>query len=481
MYYRTHHLDSDPLPFTRSTRVLLGLVAAGFFMQTLDSTIVNTALPAMAHSLHESPLRMQSVVIAYSLTLALLIPASGWLADRFGTRSTYVTALLLFVLGSALCAAAPTLSLLVAARVLQGIGGAMLLPVGRLAVLRSVPRPQYLQAMSVVTIPGLVGPLIGPTLGGWLSEYSSWHWIFLINIPIGLLGATATFRFMPQSRPAGLERFDVGGFAMIAVAMVSISLALDGVSELHFQLSVVMLLFVVGLAALSAYWLHAAQWARPLFAPALFRIPTFGIGLLGNLFARIGSGSVPFLLPLTLQVGLGETPAQSGMTMIPTALAAIASKRVITRVIMRVGYRNMLMSNTILVGLAIASFSFIGPAQPLWLRLTQLACFGAVNSLQFTAMNTLTLKDLGVLGASSGNSLLSMVQMVSMSFGVATASALLATFTGALHRPAGQLLPAFHATFLCVGLITMAAAWIFSQLSPEVKAQGERQQLVDVG
>ncbi len=296
------------MPFARSTLVLIWLVAAGFFMQALDSTIVNTALPSMARSLHESPLRMQSVIIGYSLTLALLIPASGWLADRFGTRSAYLAALLLFVLGSALCAAAPTLGVLVAARVLQGTGGAMLLPVGRLAVLRTVPRTQFLQAISMVTIPGLVGPLVGPTLGGWLSEYSSWHWIFLINIPIGLLGALATLKFMPQSRPVGVERFDFSGFAMIAVAMVTISLALDGVSELHFQLAAVMLLFVFGLAALSAYWLHAAQHAQPLFSPALFRIPTFSIGLLGNLFARIGVGSMPFLLPLMLQVGLASRP-----------------------------------------------------------------------------------------------------------------------------------------------------------------------------
>jgi EmrB/QacA subfamily drug resistance transporter len=450
-------------------------------MQTLDSTIVNTALPAMAHSLHESPLRMQSVVIAYSLTLALLIPASGWLADRFGTRSTYVTALLLFVLGSALCAAAPTLSLLVAARVLQGIGGAMLLPVGRLAVLRSVPRPQYLQAMSVVTIPGLVGPLIGPTLGGWLSEYSSWHWIFLINIPIGLLGATATFRFMPQSRPAGLERFDVGGFAMIAVAMVSISLALDGVSELHFQLSVVMLLFVVGLAALSAYWLHAAQWARPLFAPALFRIPTFGIGLLGNLFARIGAGSVPFLLPLMLQVGLGYTPAHAGVMLIPTAAAGIIVRWFVVPLVAAWGYRRVLVVNTALLGVCIVGLGLISAGQPPWVRIVQLALFGAINSVQFTVMNTLTLKDLTPALASSGNSLLSTVQMSSMSFGVAGAAALLTSFTQLLEatRPE-SLLRGFHATFLTVGLITTASAWIFGQLSGEVRGRGETEESVVV-
>jgi EmrB/QacA subfamily drug resistance transporter len=461
--------------------VLIWLVAAGFFMQALDSTIVNTALPSMARSLHESPLRMQSVIIGYSLTLALLIPASGWLADRFGTRSTYLAALLLFVLGSAMCAAAPTLSVLVAARVLQGIGGAMLLPVGRLAVLRSVPRALFLQALSMVTIPGLVGPLLGPTLGGWLSEYSSWHWIFLINIPIGLVGAIATLRYMPQSRPAGLEPFDFGGFAMIATAMVTISLALDGVSELHFQLGAVMLLFVFGLAALSAYWLHASQHAQPLFSPALFRIPTFSIGLLGNLFARIGVGSVPFLLPLMLQVGLGYTPAQAGMMLIPTGIAAIIGKWLVAPLIARRGYRRVLIANTALLGACIVSFDLISAGLPLWVRIVLLTVFGAINSVQFTVMNTLTLKDLTPELASSGNSLLSMVQMGAMSFGVAGAAAMLTSFTQLLEaaRP-DSVLRGFHATFLTVGLITTASAWIFGQLSGEVRSQGEREETVDV-
>jgi EmrB/QacA subfamily drug resistance transporter len=461
--------------------VLIWLVAAGFFMQALDSTIVNTALPSMARSLHESPLRMQSVIIGYSLTLALLIPASGWLADRFGTRSTYLAALLLFVLGSAMCAAAPSLSMLVAARVLQGIGGAMLLPVGRLAVLRSVPRALFLQALSMVTIPGLIGPLLGPTLGGWLSEYSSWHWIFLINIPIGLLGAIATLKFMPQSRPAGLEPFDFGGFAMIAAAMVTISLALDGVSELHFQLGAVMLLFVFGLAALSAYWLHASQHAQPLFSPALFRIPTFSIGLLGNLFARIGVGSVPFLLPLMLQVGLGYTPAQAGMMLVPTGIAAIIGKWLVAPLIARRGYRRVLIANTALLGLCIVSFDLIAVGQPLWIRIVLLTVFGAINSVQFSVMNTLTLKDLTPELASSGNSLLSMVQMGAMSFGVAAAAALLTSFTQLLEATrADTVLRGFHATFLTVGLITTASAWIFSQLSGEVRSQGEREDIVDV-
>lgn len=476
---RARHLGSQ---LKRSEQVLLWLVASGFFMQTLDSTIVNTALPAMARSLHESPLRMQSVIIAYSLTMAILIPASGWLADRFGTRTAFCSAIVLFVIGSALCAASSSLRELAAARVLQGAGGSMLLPVGRLSVLRNVPRERFLQAMSMVTIPGLVGPLIGPTIGGWLSQYSSWHWIFLINIPVGTVGALMALKFMPQSHGPRIAGFDLTGYLMIATAMASISLALDGLSELKLRLATIMIMLIFGLAALCAYWLHASQRPRPLFSPNLFAVSTFSIGLLGNLFARIGSGSVPFILPLMLQVGLGYSPAQAGMMMIPTAAAAMLTKRQVTPLITRHGYRAVLIINTGLVGLAIASFALFSSSEPLWLRIIQLAMFGAVNSLQFTAMNTLTLKDLDSERASSGNSLLSMVQMIAMSFGVATAAALLATFTQVLDsNKSVHVLSAFHATFLCVGVITTVSAWIFTQLSSDVRNDGRPEHVVDVG
>jgi EmrB/QacA subfamily drug resistance transporter len=453
----------------RTRKVMLWVVAVGFFMQTLDSTIVNTALPAMAVSLGESPLRMHSVIIAYSLTMAVVIPASGWLADRFGTRNVFQTAIVLFVLGSILCAMSTTLTMLIGSRIVQGVGGAMLLPVGRLAVLRTFPREQYLQALSFVAIPGMVGPLIGPTLGGWLTQSLSWNWIFLINIPVGLAGGLATLRFMPNATLAGLSRFDLSGYVLLATAMVTLSFALDGLAELGFEHAVVLMLLIASLAALTAYCLHATRHKAPLFSLDLFRIHTFSVGLLGNLFARIGNSAMPFLIPLTLQVGLGYDPLDAGLMMLPVTAAGMVTKRVATRLIEKHGYRKVLVANTFVVGLVMASFSLIAPHVPLWALLPQLALFGAVNSIQFTAMNTVTLKDLGGLGASSGNSLLSMVQMLSMSLAVTSAGALLATFNRTLseHGHEGAM-PAFHATFVCVGLITSASAWIFMQLSPDV-------------
>ncbi|MFL9897255.1 multidrug transporter subunit MdtD [Paraburkholderia fungorum] len=464
-----------PTPSARSLTVMLWLVATGFFMQTLDSTIVNTALPAMATSLGELPLRMQSVVIAYSLTMAVMIPVSGWLADKLGTRRVFFSAILVFGVGSLLCANAHTLNQLVIYRIMQGVGGAMLLPVGRLAVLRTFPAERYLSALSFVAIPGLIGPLIGPTLGGWLVKVASWHWIFLINVPVGIAGCIATFIFMPDSRNEHTGKFDLKGYLLLIVGMVTISFALDGRTEFGIQHATVLVLLILSLASFVAYGLHAVREPAPIFPLDLFKIHTFSVGLLGNLFARIGSGAMPYLIPLLLQVSLGYSAFEAGMMMLPVAAAGMVAKRVVTTLIVKYSYRRVLIINTVLVGLTMASFALTSAGQPLWLRLVQLAFFGGVNSMQFTAMNTLTLKDLGTGGASSGNSLFSLVQMLSMSLGVTVAGALLATFTGLLPRvTAANSLPAFHATFLCVGIITAGTSWIFAQLSPDIRTLGTK-------
>lgn len=453
-----------------SKNILLWLVAVGFFMETLDATIVNTALPSMAKSLGESPLLMQSVIIAYSLTIAVVIPASGWIADRFGTKRVFFSAILMFSIGSLCCAFSQTLPQLVVSRVIQGMGGAMMMPVGRLAVLRAFPANEFLRAISFVTIPALIGPLIGPTLGGWLVEFASWHWIFLINLPVGILGCIFTYTHMPDIRGEP-RKFDIPGFVMLSISMVFISFALDGLSELGFPHATVLVLLIFGLASLSSYWLHASRTKEPLFSLQLFKSQTYSIGLMGNLFARIGSSSMPFLIPLLLQVSLKYSPFEAGMTMIPVALAGIFAKRLATPLIVKMGYKNVLVGNTILVGLAMASFALFNPHHPTWLRIIQLLFFGTVNSIQFTAMNTLTLKDLGAKYASSGNSLFSMIQMLAMSFAVAAAGALLSTFAkkfGA-YEDGVFAIQAFRWTFVCMGVITCSSAWIFWQLPSDLK------------
>ncbi|HSC85982.1 MAG TPA: multidrug transporter subunit MdtD [Polyangiaceae bacterium] len=463
----------------KQMRTLPWLVAVGFFMQTLDSTILNTALPSMARALGESPLRMQSVVVAYMLTVALLIPASGYLSDRFGTKRVFLAAIALFSLGSLACAASGSLIALVASRILQGMGGALLLPVGRLTILKAVPKSELLRVLSFVTIPGLIGPLVGPALGGFLVERLSWHWVFFINLPVGAVGMVATWLYMPDiSEPS--PSFDLPGFVLFGLGMVAVSFSLQGLGEHALSVAGSLLLLAFGLAAMAAYWIHAAHQERPLFSKKLFGIHSYQVGLLGNLFARLSSGAMPFLTPLFLQLGLGYPPTRAGMFMVPTVLGAMLSKALVERVVGALGYRRVLLGNTLLLGAIICSFARI-PADVSALELVlQLGAFGVVNSLQFTAMNTLTLADLEGETASSGNSLLSVVMQLSMSLGVAAAAALLAVFAPGENAGHARLLGAFHRTYLTVGALGMLAAVIFLQLRPEDGAGLRRKKPVAV-
>jgi EmrB/QacA subfamily drug resistance transporter len=459
-----------------TARWLPWVVAIAFFMQSLDGTILNTALPAMARDLAENPLRMQSVVIAYMLTVALLIPGSGWIADRFGTRKVFFTAILLFSLGSLACALSHTLNMLVLSRVLQGLGGALMLPVGRLVVLRAYPRSELVRILGFVTVPGLLGPLIGPTLGGWMVQYLTWHWIFLINLPVGAIGCWAIWKILPDLRGSTRVAFDFPGFLLFGAAMVLITIAMEGLGELHLPHLRVMLLLFAGMACLAAYWLRAGHIDHPLFSPTLFRTRSFAVGILGNLFARLGGGALPFLVPLLLQVALGYSPSDAGMSMIPLAAAAMVAKSLAKRLIERFGYRVILTANTVLLGLLLASLGLVTPATPYALLLVQLSLLGAVNSMQFTAMNTVTLIDLDDSSASSGNSLLSVVAQLAMSLGVACAGALLGGFATSVGVDGTTTLEAFQLTFATIGVMTMLAAAIFAQLSNKPSGGTPRQE-----
>jgi EmrB/QacA subfamily drug resistance transporter len=446
-----------------SHKALLWIVAAGFFMQALDTTIVNTALPSMAHSLHVGPLEMRPIVVAYALVMAMLTPASGWLADRFGTRRVYFAAILVFVLGSLFCALAHSLNQLVLARVLQGIGGSMLLPIGRLAILRSVSSEEYIAALAFTSVAGQIGPLLGPVLGGWLVQAVSWHWIFLINLPIGAVGLLAVRRYLPRGAAVAAPPFDTTGFTLLSVCMASFSLALDCPVDTH-RVAVSVTLFMLSILTAGLYIAHAKRRPLPLFDLALFRERNFSVGLIGNLLARVGSSALPFLLPLLLQVQLGFSPLHSGLVMLPIAIVGTIAKRWVAPLIHRYGYETFLLVNTLLVGASIASCALIAPGWPLSLALIQLAVFGATNSMQFAAMNSVTLKGLTPIQASSGNSLFSMIQMLAMSLGVTIGGSLVGVFANAFGG-AGM---GFRLTFACVGTITLASAFVFRYLDAPV-------------
>ena len=440
-------------------RLLVFLVSIGFFMQALDTTIVNTAIPAMAVSLGEDPLRMHSLVVAYVLSVAACIPLSGWLADRFGVRNTYFSAIIIFTLASLGCAFSQNLEQLLFFRVAQGVGGALLLPVGRLAMLKVIPRSQFLSAMSLMSLAGLIGPLIGPTLGGWLVEVATWHWIFLINIPMGLLGVLVTFKAMPNVTEPTVQKFDFSGFLFLVIAMTGMSLGIESFSSPQSSAGFSIVLIVGGLIAAAIYTYHAHTHEHALFRSKLFENKIYAIGILGNFFARLGGNALPFLLPLMLQVAFGFSPLITGLMMIPAVLGSLASKPIIRPIIQRFGYRRVLLVNTVLVGSCIASLALTTADTPLWLRTLHFFIFGMLNSMQFVSMNTLTLKDLAQADASSGNSFLSMIMMLSMSIGVALAGTLVNIFTA--YYGSAQISLAFHSTLICLGCINIITAYIF--------------------
>ncbi|WP_443695204.1 multidrug transporter subunit MdtD [Pseudomonas sp.] len=447
----------------RTARLLPWLVAVAFFMQTLDGTILNTALPAMAIDLGESPLRMHGVLIAYLITVATLIPASGWLADRFGTRRTFYTAIMLFCSGSLLCTQVNTLDSLIIARVIQALGGALMMPVGRLVVLRAYPRSDLVRVMSFVTFPGLVGQLMGPTLGGWLVEYASWRWIFAINLPIGLLGAYAAHQLMPDFRPAIRTRFDVVGFGLFGAFTLSIILGLQSLSQDSLQDSGGF--FGIAVSALVLYWLHASRSQYPLFALSLFRLRSFSVGIIGSLMSRLGSGAMPFLTPLMMQVGLGHSPSIAGMSMIPLTVSGMATKPFIGAVIRRFGYRAVLGCNTLAQGVLICSMALVEAKTPLWLIIPLLSLIGVANYVQFTAMGTVTLIELNDHQASAGTSLMSVTTQLSTGLAVSAAGALLVLFNPneAVLRLSG-VMDVFSKVYLSLGALTIVSALLFLRL-----------------
>ncbi|MCG8709331.1 MFS transporter [Brenneria sp. 4F2] len=454
-----------------SVRWQLWIVAFGFFMQTLDTTIVNTALPSMAASLNENPLHMHSVIVSYVLTVAIMLPASGWLADRLGVKNIFFSAILLFTLGSLLCARSQTLNELLLARVVQGIGGAMMVPVGRLTVMKIVPRDQYMAAMTFVTLPGQIGPLMGPALGGFLVEYASWHWIFLINLPVGIAGAVATWLLMPNYTMQ-TQGFDIRGFLWLAVAMATLTLALDGHNNLGISPMAIVALIAVGLISLLSYWLYARQNPRALFNLKLFKTPTFSIGLNGGFLARIGSGMLPFMTPLFLQLGMGFSPFHAGLMMIPMVLGNMGIKRVVVRIVNRFGYRRVLIASTLLLALVVLLFALVAMMNWVWLIPVVLFFLGSVNAMRFSAMNTLTLKDLPDTLASGGNSLLSMSMQLSMSLGVSIAGILLGIFSRhhLMTEPA-ETHSVFIYIYLSMAIIIALPALIFNRVPPDTVKQ----------
>ncbi|WP_058368839.1 DHA2 family efflux MFS transporter permease subunit [Psychrobacter sp. ENNN9_III] len=438
------------------------VLAVALFMQILDATILNTSLPQMAQALGESPLKMQWAVISYALTLAIFIPISGFLADKYGTRRIFLTAIVIFSVGSLLCAASPTLDFLIGSRVIQGIGGAMMTPVARLILVKSYPRNKLLTVMNFAVIPALVAPLVGPVLGGYIVQYASWHWIFLINIPMGVLGFVMGKKLVPALFE-DTKRLDWLGFGLFAAAACGFTLAVEFGSQVGRGVYG-LLLAVAASVLLGAYLAHAKRRPAPLFPLSLFDIRTFRIGITGNLFTRLGISAVPFLLPLLLQVVFEYSPSQAGWLLAPIAIGAIGIKPWVSKIIQRFSYRKVLVLNTLLIGLLIIVLAqFDNPDNWLWF-IPLLIVMGACNSMQFSAMNTITIGDLEGAQTSSGNSLMAVNQQLAIGFGIAFGAAVLNLLR---ERFGLDTLAAFQTTYWILGILTILSGLYFLRLKPE--------------
>ena len=446
-----------------TTKKILPLIlATAIFMQMLDSTILNTSLPSIAKDLNESPLNMQNAIISYVLTLALFMPVSGFLADKFGTKKVFIISLILFSLGSLLCSLSPNLTFLVIARVIQGIGGSLMTPVGKLALIKTFDKSELLKAMNFAIIPALIGPVLGPLIGGYMVDYLSWHWIFLINLPIGILGIVLSVKYMPNYFSKIID-FDFKGFLFFAAASLLLSISLEWMGNAK-NITPVLLVFLMGFIFIYLYYRHAKKEENPIFPLELFMVRTFRVGFLGNLATRLGISSIPLLIPLMIQIAYGQSAVVSGWIVAPMAITAMFGKSAVIKILNRFGYRKTLMFNTFLIGTLICLMAIPGINTSIYWFIPLILVLGFFNSIQFTSMNTISISDLRDNHTSSGNSLISVNQQIAIGFGIAFGLIVLKLFEGDTQLIRGNIHNAFRYTFLVMGILTILSGFVFRRL-----------------
>jgi EmrB/QacA subfamily drug resistance transporter len=419
-------------------------------------------LPAIAKDLGESPLNMQNAIISYVLTLALFMPVSGFLADKFGTKRIFIIALVLFSLGSLLGALSQNLNQLILSRIVQGLGGSLMTPVGKLALIKAFPKNELVKAMNYAIIPALIGPVLGPLVGGYMVDYLSWHWIFLINIPFGLLGVLLSIKFMPDYRSDTLN-FDLKGFLIFAAGSLALSVSLElfGTSV---RITPILVVLLMGFLLFYLYYRHAVKDSNPIFPLNLFQVRTFRVGLLGNLVTRLGVSSVPLLLPMMIQIAYGQTAVMSGWIVAPMALTAMFGKSAVIKILDTFGYRTTLTANTTIIGLLICAMAIPAINTSIYWYIPLIAVLGFFNSIQFTAMNAISIADLRGYHTSSGNSLVSVNQQLAIGFGIAFGLIVLKVFKGDVRLIHHEVHNAFRYTFLVIGALTVLSALVFRRL-----------------
>jgi EmrB/QacA subfamily drug resistance transporter len=443
-------------------RYLPWVVATTMFMEQLDSTILNTAVPSMAVSLHVTPLSLRSVVTSYIISLAVCIPISGWMADRFGSRRVFASAVAAFTVASIACGLAINVHMLVAARILQGLGAAMMLPVGRLTILRAFPKAELLRAMNFVIMPALIGPLLGPAIGGLIVDWLSWREIFFVNVPVGLGALLLSQRYMPNHHGSARRRLDIIGMALYGAGIALLSWLLEIFGGHPFDRLSATAVALLAFGLLAAYGWRARRTPDPLFDLALFDIRTFRVSVIGGFITRLGVGGLPFLLPLLFQLGLGFSAWQSGLLMMPPALGAIGMKWISIDLLRRLGYRQVLIVNTVMMGLNIGLFSLVFQSTPIGLIVILGMTQGLFNSLQFSSMNSLAYADVEPGNSSMASSLASSLQQVSIGFGLAFGSLVAAWYLGDSSQSDRWLAAvSLHHAFLTLGALTILSSLAF--------------------
>jgi EmrB/QacA subfamily drug resistance transporter len=446
-----------------SFRTIALIIASALFMEQLDGTILATALPAMAQSFGVSPLHMSVALTSYMLSLAIFIPASGTVADRYGARNVFCWAIALFTIGSMICGQAQTLPWLVAARLLQGLGGAMMVPVGRLVLLRAVSKADLVSAMSWLLVPALIGPVLGPPLGGLIVTVLSWRWIFYVNVPIGIIGIVLAARFIPDVRASEQHRFDTLGFVLSGIALSCLVFGLEMAGRGIASPLQMLALFGGGTLAGIAYIAHARRTPHPILDISLLRLQTFRLSVIGGSLTRITGGALPFLLPLMMQLGFGMSPARSGLVTFVSAAGAVLMKATAKPFLRRFGFRNVLVWNGVISTLFITACAAFRPDWPLWVIYATLSLGGFFQSLQFTAYNTVAYAELPGAALSAATSFYTTFQQLMLSLGIGV-SALVLHASVAWHGREHAALGDFSVTFLVITAISLIAAPVCARL-----------------
>ncbi len=446
-----------------SVRFTALVVASAMFMEQLDGTVLATALPTMAHDFHIEPLQMNVALTSYLLSLAVFIPASGKVADRFGTRTVFRAAIALFTLGSILCGLSGGLAELVAARILQGIGGAMMVPVGRLVILRSVERSEMVSAMTWLMVPAMIGPILGPPVGGFIVTALSWRWIFYINVPVGVLGMVLATLYIRDIKEEGRVDFDAWGLVYSGISLSCLIFGLELASRGAASVQETAVMLVAGLISGALYLRHARSYPNPVLDFSLMRVPTFGLSVIGGGLTRIAAGAVPFLLPMMLQLGFGMSALQSGMITFASSAGSLLMKSAAKPVLRHWGFRQVMMWNGLTSTIFLAAIASFRPSWPTVAIYAVLLVGGFFQSLQFTAYNTIAYADIDRARMSSATSFYTTFQQLMLTLGICTAAGSLAgslAITGHSHA----LLSDYSAAFAVVALVSLAAAPTCSRL-----------------